>query len=81
MRGLARAAGVDVAYVSRIESATYDLPNPLYLQAISDALDISTVELFLAAGYLRLQDMKHGGVGSRATRTARPTPGASEPTS
>ena len=57
MRGVARAAGIDVVYVSRVGSAAYDLPNPLYLLAITDALGISAMALLLAAGYLRPQDL------------------------
>lgn len=56
MRSLATAAGVDVAYVSRIERGGYDLPNPLYLRGLARALSVSPVELLLAAGYLEKQD-------------------------
>ncbi len=69
MRGLARAAGVDVGYVSRIENAAYDLPNPLYLQAISDALGISATVLLLATGYLRERDLASSGDTGHASET------------
>jgi transcriptional regulator with XRE-family HTH domain len=57
MRALATAAGVDVAYVSRIENGGYDLPNPLYLRGIAKALSVSPIELMLAAGYIEPEDL------------------------
>lgn len=69
MRALARAAGLDVGYVSRIESAFYDLPNPMYLQAISDALGISATVLLLATGYLRERDLAPSGDTDHTSET------------
>jgi HTH-type transcriptional repressor of puuD len=57
LRGLAARAHVDVAYLSRIENAGYDMPNPLYLRAVAEALDVPADDLLLAAGYRLASDL------------------------
>src|SRR5262249_53143422 len=51
VRGLAAAAGIDATYVSRLEHAVYESPDPRLLAKLARALEIDAADLDLAAGY------------------------------
>jgi transcriptional regulator with XRE-family HTH domain len=51
LRRLATAAGVDPAWVSRLERGEYSSPDPRHLREVARVLEIQTADLFTLAGY------------------------------
>lgn len=51
VRALARAAGVDPTWVSRLEHGEYDRPDPRLLARLADSLQLDLADLYLGAGY------------------------------
>lgn len=51
LRGLAAAAGVDAAWLSRLEHGMYSSPDPRHLHQLARVLEIEVSDLYLAAGY------------------------------
>ena len=51
LRALARAAGVDPTWLSRLEAGRYSSPDARALGRVARALDVDAEELLLAAGY------------------------------
>lgn len=51
VRALARAAGVNPTWVSRLEHGEYDKPDPRLLARLADVLELDLADLYLGAGY------------------------------
>ncbi|QXT64210.1 helix-turn-helix domain-containing protein [Tessaracoccus palaemonis] len=56
-RELARVAGVDAAYIGRLEKGFYKAPRPDSLRAIALALGIPLADLFAMAEYVMPYDL------------------------
>jgi transcriptional regulator with XRE-family HTH domain len=66
VRGLARLAGVDATWVSRLENGRYGRPDPRLVRLLAEALEIETSELFMAAGFEDAQTLPQLGPYLRA---------------
>src|SRR5688572_29824933 len=51
IRRLAAMADVDFSWLARLERGDYASPDPRHLQAVAEALQVDTADLFLVAGY------------------------------
>lgn len=51
VRALARAAGVDPTWISRLEHGEYVKPDPRSLARVAGTLEVEVSDLYVAAGY------------------------------
>jgi transcriptional regulator with XRE-family HTH domain len=65
-RELATKAGVDTAYISRLERGFYKSPRPDSLRGIAKALGIPLADLFAMADYVMPYDLPNFGPYLRA---------------
>jgi len=65
-RELAREAGVDTAYIVRLEKGHYHSPRPDTLRGIAKALGIPLADLFAMADYVMPYDLPNFGPYLRA---------------